>query len=277
MECAKFYKINLIILILFFNYYFGQNYRIDYQMSYKPDSSQSDFKTKNMVLLLKDNKSKFLSLNQYKNDSLFIIKNKENNYFVKNSDYEFMTINDYSQRKIYKFTNLLRDIYRTKSDMPSFDWKITNETKKIDDYTCQKAILNYSNRTWEAWFTADIPIHSGPYVFGQLPGLILEIKDNKNNYIFILTSIIGDEGFDIDLISTKFLDVSNNQLNKLKIDYYRDPYKEMKSGQIKVRWQDENGVEFKPNYIELTKMEQQNIKNNNNPIELFDIINYSNN
>lgn len=119
--------------------------------------------------------------------------------------------------------------------------------------------------------------HSGPYVFGQLPGLILEIKDNKNNYIFILTSIIRDEGFDIDLISTKFLDVSNNQLNKLKIDYYRDPYKEMKSGQIKVRWQDENGVEFKPNYIELTKMEQQNINKNNNPIELFDIINYSNN
>lgn len=260
---------------MFFNHYFGQSYRIDYQMNYKPDSSQSDFKTKNMVLLLKDNKSKFLSLNQYENDSLFTLKNKENKSFVKKSDYEFMTINDYSKRKIYKFTNLLRDVYRTTSDIPSFDWNITNETKKIGDYTCQKAVLNYSNRTWEAWFTTDIPVLSGPYIFGQLPGLILEIKDSKNHYIFSLTSIIRDESFDIDLISTKFIDVSNNQLTKLKIDYYKDPYKEMKSGQIQVRWQDENGVEFKPNYIELSKMEQQNIKKNNNPIELLDVINYS--
>lgn len=268
------FKLNLVILLLFFNYHFAQSYRIEYHISYKSDSLQNDSRSKNMILLYKDNRSKFLSLKQYKNDSLFSIENKDNKIFAKYSDYEFMTINDYSQREIYKFTILMNRLLRTKSIMPLFDWKITDETKKIDNYICQKAILNYSNRIWEAWFTLEIPIQIGPYIFGQLPGLIFEMKDTKGDYIFSLRSIVQDENFDIDLISSKFVDVSKTQLARLKLDYYRDPYKEMKLGQVNVRWQDENGVEFKPNYIELTKMEQNNIKKNNNPIELLEIIKY---
>ncbi|MEC5395937.1 GLPGLI family protein [Bergeyella sp. RCAD1439] len=265
---------NLIVLILSFNQYFGQNYRIDYQMSYKPDSLQSDFKTKNMVLLLKENKSKFLSLDQYKNDSLFIIKNKENKYFVKNFDFKFMTICDYSNKKVYRFTSILRDLYRTTSDIPSFNWEINSETKKILGFNCQNATLSYSNRKWEVWFTTDIPIQSGPYIFSGLPGLIVEMKDTKNNYTFNLLSITRGDNFNIDFIPTKFLDITNIQLAKLKLDYYNDPYREMKSGQIKVRWQDENGVEFKPNYGELTKSEQDYIRKNNNEIELSEAIKY---
>ena len=48
----------------------------------------------------------------------------------------------------------------------------------------------------------------------------------------------------------------------------------MKTGNIKVLWQDENGKPFKPDYKELTKSEQQYIKKNNNPIELSEAIKY---
>jgi GLPGLI family protein len=56
-------------------------------------------------------------------------------------------------------------------------WQITQETKKIGDYTCYKAINTSStNRNKPvAWFTPKIPANFGPKNFHGLPGLILEL------------------------------------------------------------------------------------------------------
>ena len=59
--------------------------------------------------------------------------------------------------------------------LKSHKWKITGEQKQILDYPCQKATFQDSARTVEAWFTTQIPVPSGPSVYGQLPGLILEV------------------------------------------------------------------------------------------------------
>ena len=40
----------------------------------------------------------------------------------------------------------------------NFAWKLISETKKIQGYNCQKATLDYGGRSWEAWFTKEIPI-----------------------------------------------------------------------------------------------------------------------
>lgn len=275
MKCNFFLKMSLFFLLPMNNQIYAQNFRIGYQMTYKQDSLSNDNKMKEMILLYRDNKSKFTSKKQFERDSTL----SNTNTVMKNThriiDYEFTVINDYSTGKLYKFTNILRDLYRTTSKIPDLKWSITTETKIIENFNCQKALLNYSNRNWEAWFTTDVPLHLGPYVFGQLPGLIVEMKDSKSNYSFNLIYIRKDEDLDVNLISSKFIDVSIDQLKKIKIDYYNDPYKEFKSGQIKVRWQDDDGKEFIPNYTELTKSEQRNLRKNNNPIELSELINYS--
>ncbi|WP_430411997.1 GLPGLI family protein [Kordia sp.] len=63
-------------------------------------------------------------------------------------------------------------------------WKITNETKKIDGYTCYKAYyldsdnpLLFKPRKVTAWFTLQVPVPYGPKGYGGLPGLILELKE----------------------------------------------------------------------------------------------------
>jgi GLPGLI family protein len=185
-----------------------------------------------------------------------------------------MVIKDFKTKKISKFTVLLRDLYKLSDNIPTFHWNINSETKKIAGYNCQKATLNYSGRDWEVWFTTDIAIQEGPSLFNGLPGLIIYMKDMKDNYEFSFTGIKKDEITDINYFSITFLEVTKKQLAKVLIDHYNDPYREMKAGNIKVLWQDENGKQFKPDYNELTKSEQKHMKNNNNPIELSEATKY---
>ncbi|MCB0459108.1 MAG: GLPGLI family protein [Flavobacteriaceae bacterium] len=79
------------------------------------------------------------------------------------------------------------------------DWQLTGETKSIGKYTCYKATysreINYKDisavdgevkeeektRTvvTTAWYTPEIPVSNGPSNYGGLPGLILEINEDK--------------------------------------------------------------------------------------------------
>jgi GLPGLI family protein len=81
---------------------------------------------------------------------------------------------------------LIEDPYAAK------DWTITNESKKIDTYLCFKAVYKYDfiNRKGEkktsevtAWFAPSLPYAYGPKNFYGLPGLILELTENKTTYL----------------------------------------------------------------------------------------------
>lgn len=67
-------------------------------------------------------------------------------------------------------------------------WHITQESKKIGDYLCFKAIdMTSPNQKIKAiaWFTPEIPVNFGPLNFNGLPGLILEVESNKSLIIAI--------------------------------------------------------------------------------------------
>lgn len=63
----------------------------------------------------------------------------------------------------------------------NLDWEITKEIRKINGYTCFKAVAKLDHylmalKTVEVWFTPEIPFQFGPMNYGGLPGLILEIE-----------------------------------------------------------------------------------------------------
>lgn len=243
-------------------------------MTFKKDSLAEETQKKDMILLINKKISKFYSKDQLINDSLMTASEKNGLKSQKKYDYNFMIIKDNQERKIYKFSSILRNFYKTTEEMPFYNWKVGKETNKIGNYICQKATLNYSNRVWEAWFTTDIALQDGPSVFNGLPGLIVYMKDTTGSYEFQLTAIKKDESVDINYLSAKPLDVTKKQISKVCMDHYNDPYREMKSGNVKVIWQDEKGQPFTPDYKELTKQEQDYIRRNNNPIELSEAIKY---
>jgi GLPGLI family protein len=71
------------------------------------------------------------------------------------------------------------------------EWKLINETKKIDDYLCYKAILTKrvyipdvqdAIIEYVAWYCPEIPVSFGPAGFYGLPGLILELEIGRVVY-----------------------------------------------------------------------------------------------
>lgn len=74
------------------------------------------------------------------------------------------------------------DVYRYEDDKPAINWQLTGEKKVFLGYNCQKAIGDFRGRSYEAWFTTELPFRDGPYKFDGLPGLILDIKDTKGHY-----------------------------------------------------------------------------------------------
>ena len=79
--------------------------------------------------------------------------------------------------------------YRTEETLPKLEWQISDETRNIIGYECQKASTNFHGREWIVWFTPDVPIMNGPWKLGGLPGIILEATDKSGTFSFIADGI----------------------------------------------------------------------------------------
>ena len=113
---------------------------------------------------------------------------------------------DYSSKMFVNRVELFGKFFLIKDTLPSSKWVMTAESKKIGAYTCYKAILtrevpqrvfgfgrqseNNDNSkpkmkkvNIEAWFTPQIPVSTGPYKHGGLPGLILEVSDDATTML----------------------------------------------------------------------------------------------
>ena len=85
-------------------------------------------------------------------------------------------------------------------------WEITTESKVISNYLCYKAILKIPlvNRYKEniiqeivAWFAPSLPYSYGPKNFYGLPGLILELTENKTTFL-AAKILLSDKELNID-------------------------------------------------------------------------------
>lgn len=69
------------------------------------------------------------------------------------------------------------------------NWKLKDEYKNISGFDCQKASIFFRGRNYDAWFTTEIPLPFGPWKFGGLPGLILEVYDDTKEISFTAENI----------------------------------------------------------------------------------------
>jgi GLPGLI family protein len=94
--------------------------------------------------------------------------------------------------------------------LKKWEWKLGSESKKIGNYTCYKATAVYKakeplpfpdeeapkkdkavnlletktvDKTVTAWYTPEIPVGHGPGEYWGLPGLILEVNDDRTTIL----------------------------------------------------------------------------------------------
>lgn len=91
-----------------------------------------------------------------------------------------------------------------KEPAPNVSWKITTEKKNIGGYESIKATTDFAGRMWEAWYIPEIPISLGPWKLGGLPGLIIEARDSKLDFIYKLKELKLPADFDESIISDKY-------------------------------------------------------------------------
>ncbi|MBA6151748.1 GLPGLI family protein [Gelidibacter maritimus] len=163
-------------------------------------------------------------------------------------------------------------------------WEISEETKEFMGYSVQKATIDFAGRSYEAWFTMEIPIPNGPYVFHGLPGLIVEIYDTQNHYHFTMLGLEKLETPKVwkfpkaeEATKEKVNEIqkrlNDNALNGSDYQYMMGKTPGV-SGSISVSDGQEPIMELKnKSGQEITKedlkrMFKSNLENKNNPIEL---------
>lgn len=132
------------------------------------------------------------SLNIYKDENAKDISNMPGTVGSKSSEGEsYQLYKDRSTNKltIVDYTSPMQSKFQYEDEPGVLPWKITDSTKTILDYVCQKATLNFRGRDYVAWFTTDIPVSDGPWKFSGLPGLILKVEDTQQLFSFNLIGL----------------------------------------------------------------------------------------
>ncbi|KUG13039.1 GLPGLI family protein [Elizabethkingia sp. HvH-WGS333] len=204
---------------------------IYYQLSFANNSEKPDSKKQAVCILeLGKTKSKFFDFNSVKSDSLTKKYSVEKEITGKEltamlaykTNWENVLIRDIQTKNII-FQDHASKTFQYEGTQPELKWNLEKESKTILGYTCHKATTEYRGRKYTAWYTTDIPISSGPYVFEGLPGLILAISDSKDHFNF--TAIAMDKNpREIYLNNGKYIiKVSRDQFRKVQKNYHSNP------------------------------------------------------
>ncbi|WP_299244286.1 GLPGLI family protein [uncultured Aquimarina sp.] len=184
-----------------------------------------------------------------------------NNYYknIKTAEY-------YDQREFYGKNFLIKD------SLSSYNWILVNETKKIGNYMCFKAtttkkvskimdwramrrkarqqrnqreksnvdqastdVLEMPNEIEViAWYTPEIPVNHGPGAYWGLPGLILEVQEERTTLLCNKIVLNAKEKEEIKP-PTKGKDVSQaefDQITKKKIEEMIEQFSTQRRGGI---------------------------------------------
>ena len=109
--------------------------------------------------------------------------------------------------------------YRYTEPWPSMQWTLKDEKQTICGYQCQKATCHWRGRDYVAWFTSAIPLKSGPWKFGGLPGLIMKIYDTKHLYTWEAVSVENGSFPIYQLDERRFKDSDRKKVLKMQRDW----------------------------------------------------------
>lgn len=287
----------LFLLMVFTSHIYAQqeyptDYKIEYELTFVQDTTDLEHKdTEKMYLFSGSRYGVFVNKPRAEAEERMeeIMKRFGGSVQVKlgvntnkGQDLNKAIFTDFQQGEILVLQELAdKDyIYEEKNHA---EWKITEEMEEYMDYAVQKATTEFGGRTYEAWFTMEVPIPDGPYIFNGLPGLIVELYDTQKHYHFKMKSIDKLEEPKVWVLPKAKLSskekvlqtaqkLNQNALNSSDYGYMmsRTPgisgSSSNTNGQINLDIQDKSGKKISKE--DLKRMYKAQLEKQNNPIEL---------
>jgi GLPGLI family protein len=206
------------------------SYRFTYELRSVKDPAKSDEKVIDMqVLDIGTNVSKYYSWNVYQHALKVAEMVKQGARSIPNASdqgaYGYEVFKNHPKAGTMTVTDvgyMIRPTaYVYDEPMPRFHWELHDEQKEILGHVCQKATTSFRGRDYTAWFAPDIPISNGPWKFGGLPGLIMQVTDSENHYDFELVGIenVSDP---VRYYNTNFIKTTRSDLDKHYVRFHKD-------------------------------------------------------
>jgi GLPGLI family protein len=191
--------ISFVLTFFCFNICFSQINRKEGIVSYIQGNNTYRFKSK---LYFTVNKSAYkynvVEKNSLRKDNF----NSANELKFDTVPDEFgeITFIDFSKKQLFAREKVVGKAYIYEEPLPLMKWKLSNESKQIGKFKCQKATTTFRGRSYVVWFTSEIPISMGPWKLHGLPGLILEAYDDTLQIQFIFESISMPENVQANIV-----------------------------------------------------------------------------
>ncbi len=199
----------ILLLVLFAlntNIVFGQSLddsrlKCMYELKYNKDTLTRQMNEDLLILQVGKKLSKCYSFYSNQVDSLFGLPNKDeairrvlNKAFDTNTEYPHKRMKtyvykNYPKGKMTVTDGLSNQDYIYEDELNAQHWEILDSTETVMGNVCQLAKCTFRGRRWMAWFAPEIPISDGPWKFGGLPGLIMEIYDIGRQYNFVIVGL----------------------------------------------------------------------------------------
>ena len=207
----------------------NSTYAFFYEATFVSDTTERNTQGRDlMVLWSGENYSVFQSYYAFVRDSItqaastgISTPNQSNigeiltkTFAVEKPAYLHIIHKDFIKNSITVYDKLFFDNFQYTQNASGIQWKLHNEYKEHLGYNCQKATGTYSGRNYVAWFAEGIPVQDGPYVFTGLPGLIMEIEDEKSYFKYSLIAL-GHRNESLKELAYK------NTISLSKKDYFR--------------------------------------------------------
>lgn len=242
---------------------------LDYLLVYTPDSTNPNKKYKERFYLYYSDTTtyfaskNYIELKEYVSSAQLKLTNgTSSSLSTAGIPKTGFKLEVYSKRDTRK-TILIADFLPTQFALECnpIAWQILSDTQTLKGFKCFKASGKFAGREYLAWFTPEIPITEGPYVFKGLPGLILKIHDSKMHYVWTYEgncSSCVSKIPEIQYQSLKWI----SQSDLIKLNSYESKMANLiESGFFDGEW---NGISKE----EVMKRAEANLKSFNNPIEL---------
>lgn len=199
-------RLSIVVLLLLFvqqtqaQVKGNAEYLIRYDVEFVLDSTNREAITREVHRLYTGSAtSQYISEVSVKRDSVFSILMESTGSrgmrggfqnILPRAEFHSVVFKDLINSQVWVRNQISRDTYQYQEPNTPLQWEFTEDTKQIGQYSVIKATTSFGGRDYEAWFTLEVPILDGPYVFSGLPGLILELYDTQKDYQFFLNSLV---------------------------------------------------------------------------------------